>query len=436
MADHRHRDPSRQASDPALRRQWQREREHVLSEYGTWRVTADEDAPAAEEIRTLETLLRLKAEHQGSPEPGLWTEEIATALLTEVVPRTVVQPRERVMDMVPTLIRFVTYLRERGRWDPRSMSATAAPAMLGGLEFAALEAADDPTRRSFSTNILGHALALGVDLEDEDELGAFLLWYDALPDAERLALGETGRLEHPAAPFDRERALRTAREQGTGAAAEEPWLAAVPSSLAGAAEHELGPADYEREGVVRVALALLEVVGEGRRLTATGALGRAATAELLRACGIARGVRSMWDHPEVVAAWVALRDGGWLEVAGDRVRPVRGPVPVVTAAEDPEGFVELGHALLTSLLLGREARHPEDGGFRGMPDTAAALIAACGADGLPRREREEPGRRLRVRQDLDALVAAGALRLDGQRFRGSAALLLAAVPLLGERGAD
>ena len=30
------------------------EREQVLSEYGTWRLTADADAPVGEEIRTLE----------------------------------------------------------------------------------------------------------------------------------------------------------------------------------------------------------------------------------------------------------------------------------------------------------------------------------------------------------------------------------------------
>src|SRR5699024_964304 len=85
-----------------------------------------------EEIRTLETLLRLKAEQQDSPAPGLWTEELATELLTSVVPRTVIQPRAHVMDLVPTLIRFVTYLRETGRWHPASMSATEAPRMLGG----------------------------------------------------------------------------------------------------------------------------------------------------------------------------------------------------------------------------------------------------------------------------------------------------------------
>lgn len=62
--------------------QWKQERELVLSEYGTWRITADDEAPVAGEVSTLETLLRLKAEQQGSPEPGWWTQELATQLLT------------------------------------------------------------------------------------------------------------------------------------------------------------------------------------------------------------------------------------------------------------------------------------------------------------------------------------------------------------------
>eukprot|EP01135_Chromosphaera_perkinsii_P010832 Nk52_evm1s2244 gene=Nk52_evmTU1s2244 len=74
----------------------QRERERVLSEYGTWRITAEEDAPAAAEVQNLETLLRLKADHLDSPEPGLWTTELTAALLTEVMPRTVIQSREQV----------------------------------------------------------------------------------------------------------------------------------------------------------------------------------------------------------------------------------------------------------------------------------------------------------------------------------------------------
>ena len=193
----------------------QAEREQLLSEYGARRLATDADAPAAEEIRTLETLLRLKADRLGSPSPGLWTAQQTRALLTDVVPRTVVQPREQLMDMVPALRRLFGFLDETGRWEAGSMRREEVPQLLDELEFAALEAADDPTRRSWSTNVLGHGLALGVDLEDQDELADYLHWFHALPDRERLAISGTGRLERPSAPFDplRERAQRLRDEE-------------------------------------------------------------------------------------------------------------------------------------------------------------------------------------------------------------------------------
>jgi len=424
----------------------QHERELVLSEYGTWRLTADEDAPVIDEVRTLETLLRLKAEQLHSPDPGLWTEELVTALLTEVVPRVVVQPREQVMDLVPTLRRFTGYLRETGRWHPESMSVSSAPAVLAELEFAALEAADDPTRRSFSTNILGYGMSLGVDLEDETELAAFMHWYNSLGDEERLRLSETGRLAEPVRPYDRHAALESVRAEEE-ARSSWPWFLPAASGEPESArqlEHEAGPEDYTEISIVRCAGALLAHLSTPRRSTATGSLSRADTAAVLDACGIRRAVRSMWDHPEIVGPWVALRDGGWIEVADGTAQRCAGPVPYAVQDEDPEAFVEFGHAVLTALLLGRDARGPEDGGFRGMPDTAAALAAACGEDGVVltdpvdasaevREDREQIERWMRVRHDLEDLVAAGALRREHGRYQGSPALLIALMALLRER---
>ena len=194
---------------------------------------------------------------------------------------------------------------------------------------------------------------------------------------------------------------------------------------------------------MRRALALLDHVGQGRRVTATGALGRSETAQLLTALGVDRGVRSMWDHPEIVGPWVTLRDGGWLEVEQGRVRRAAGPVPAVPADGDPEGFVEFAHAVLTAMLLGRDARDREDGGFRGMPDTAAALLVCCREEGLRmpdpttadpavQQDSEQIGRWMRVMHDLEQLVAIGALDRDQGRFHGSEALLVAVVALLRE----
>ena len=458
MADNRHRDRSSQESDPALREQWQRDREQVLSEYGTWRITADEDAPAAEEIRTLETLLRLKTEQLGSPEPGLWNEELATELLTEVVPRTVIQPREHVMDLVPTLIRFFTSLRETGRWDPRSMSATAAPTMLGGLEFAALEAADDPSRRSFSTNILGYGLSLGVDLEDDAELAAFMHWYNALPDEERVVLSTTGRLADPTTPYDHESALLAARTDPR-AGTPWPWFLPAPEEpgvttlVEGITVGDSVP--FAENDFVRQAVALLEHIGEAsRKVTATGALNRADSLAVLDRLGLDLPVRTLWERPELAGAWITLLDGGWLEITGSRVHRRKGPVPYEPPAAG-EAFMEFGHAVLTAALFGKDARDSEDGGFRGMPDTIAALLVACRPEGLLRPDglaagptepqvplapspgawdRAELGRLLAVTRDLEDLADIGILRRQGRRFAGGAAVMGALVALIKDQG--
>lgn len=442
---------------------WEQERELVLSEYATWRATADEAAPVGREISTLETLLRLKAEQQGSPEPGWWTPELTAELLTEVVPRTVVQPRERVMDMVPTLARFVSYLAETGRWEQGAMPVTEATAMVEALEFAALEAADDPSRRSFSTNVLGHGMALGVDLEDDDQLAGYMHWYESLPDAERVKLGASGRLVDPSSPFDLEASMRAAAAEAPPSA-DWPWFLPDPEEAGSISLGTLAPddegTDHAENAFVRRAAALLELIGEtGRPITATGALGRADCRALLAedAGGPSAretGVRSMWERPELAGPWVTLLDGGWLEIVGSRVRRLPGPVPFIPFETDADCFVEFAHAVLTAHLLGRDARGEEEGGFHGMPDTLAALLAACRSSGLSLpdpgsaemallavpidpatggRDQQEMARLAAVRRDLDELVESGVLTREGQNMVGSAAVMIALAALIRER---
>ncbi|WP_114854843.1 hypothetical protein [Brachybacterium sp. YJGR34] len=458
-------DQERSADTPRdrdTRQRWQREREEVLSEYGTWRLTGEQDAPASAEVQTLETLLRLKAERLDSPDVGLWSEELTEELLTRTVPRTVIQPREQVMDMVPTLGRFFRHLRETGRWREESMAPDDVPRILRELEFAALEAADDPTRRSFSTNILGYGLSLGVELEDDDELAAFMHWYNALPDEERVALSETGRLAEPSRPYDRDREMReVADADGSG----RPWPWFLPAPEEGAdplreVDLDLDEQSYRANGFVRSAATVLEFVGEerqGRRLTATGALRRHDVRELLGRMGTETEVHSMWDHPELTGPWVTLLDGGWIEQDGGVIRRAEGPVPYARAAQDPEGFVEFGHAVLTALLFGKDARDREDGGFRGMPDTLAAMLEVCRPGGLtltrpvaegderdgpriPLDERTgqpdhlELARWVHVAADLDDLVGSGAIRRQGDHYEGSPVMMVALVSLLKERG--
>lgn len=442
------------------RRSARQEREEVLSAYGTARLEEDPDAPVVDELRTLETLLRLKAERLDSPDPGMWSEDLARRLLTEIVPRTVVQRREQVMDMVPALRRLALHLQATGRWHQDSVTPDALPVLLHQLEFEALEAADDPSRRTWSTNVLGYGLSRGVDLEDDEALEDYMHWYNALGDEERTEISSTGRLREPSTPFDLESARRArlaeegpsaADPSGAGPSADDPsapswpWFLPLPDddgdALPDPAEQrDVGP--YLDSVLVTRARIVLDVVGGGRRATVTGALGREDTQELLRRLGLEDGARSLWDRPEAAGVWVTLLDGGWLELDGDRVRAVRGPVPLTDPREDPEGFIEFGHALLTAALLGRQAREVEDGGLRGLPDTLAALLAACSPEGLRLPPRTGPGlhpelpapddleRLVRVLHDLGVLADCGVLTHADGIYRGGPEVMMALIGLL------
>src|SRR5690625_1439314 len=178
------------------------ERQELQAGFELWLSSSDGAAPA----RIIGTLLDLKAEHFDSPDPTLWTEEVTVELMTEIVPRKILQTRQDAMDLVPALRLFFEFLRARGRWNEDSMSSPVASTLLAGLEFTVLEAVDDPSRRSFSSNILTYGLEHGLDPEDEDALAAYMEWYNSLPHAHRVELSDRGRISDPAISYAPSRA--------------------------------------------------------------------------------------------------------------------------------------------------------------------------------------------------------------------------------------
>lgn len=456
-------------------RKAERDRRAALAQYATWRSFQDPEADAEAESQLIETLLVLKADQLDSPLPGLWTESVTTTLLTEVVPRKIIQTREDSMALVPALSAFFTYLQRTGQWHADSMSGEAIEVLLPGLEFATLEAADDPTRRSFSTNILTYGFEHGLDPTDEDQLAAYMAWYNSLTDDERVQLSDTGRLENPSTPYDPTAPSDDGAGTGSaffgdpaGSAAEDdeddlddapdwPWFlpeADVDLSAAAELSGDRSAAVHHETTLVARAISLLDFVGEGRAVTATGALKRKDTTELLERLGVRRAFRSMWEVPEIVGAWTALWDGQWLELDGGRVRRGDGLAPFAAPDEDPEQFSEFAHALLFTALLGEHLRDAEDDGYRYMADTFATLMFICQGEGLvlpepravidgevdtvsgqpvPRRpgtgelEWDQIRRYLTVRMNLVDLARRGIIEMDGDHLYGSTAVLVAIV---------
>src|SRR5690625_198381 len=463
------------SSEPQGRPQRRRhsQRQELQAEFELWISSSRGAEPAA----IIATLLDLKAEHLDSPDPTLWTEEVAVELMTEVVPRNVLQTRQEAMDLVPALSLFFEFLQDRGRWNEDSMSSHAASTLLAGLEFAVLEAVEDPSRRTFSSNILTYGLERGLDPEDEDALAAYMEWYNTLPHAHRVELSDRGRISDPAISYDPSRAPPVPRgrqsssffagddaheDSAAGDAAPSwPWF--LPDTDIDLERiRDWDPHDhlevYPRNTLLRRAQILLDFLGPGRRLTSTGALNRADTAEVLRRFGIDRTVRSMWDVPEITQVWDTLHDGSWLETTGTRIRPGFGPVSPASADEQPEQFIDFAHSLLLSALGSMWARDGSEGGFIGMPDTLTTLLYVCQEGWLRRydlrreqlpevpldprtgqQDMDELVRYMRVATDLDRLQTAGILEGDEDRVHGSAPVLIAAIgftEILGQMGEE
>ncbi|MGO1225803.1 MAG: hypothetical protein ACTMII_13120 [Brachybacterium sp.] len=397
-------------------RRWERDVEALLAQFVLSRRDAVSVATADSEASHVEQLLRLKAEQLESPDPTYWTGELIEVLLTEVAPRKVVQPREMVMAQGPALGQFLGFLQESGRRHPDGLTADDAQELLAELEFTTLEAADDPSRRTFSGNILTYAQTLGVELDDAETLEDFMTWYNTeLTVVERHELSDTGQLRNPSRPYI-PGARSPALGAGSGSAffshapAPEP-VSTDPAASAGAEalgwpwflpqdglsrsalessvdvdEDPVGAAAvYAEIPLVRGAVRLLEHVGEGRRITSTGALRMADVRALVEAWQLDLGeqkLTTMWQVGPIVGPWNALVSGGWLELSSTRVTPGQGLTPAVPQTEDPAAFVRFSRALLMLLILDTLQQGPEGGGLFGGPDTFAALMHTIAPGGL------------------------------------------------------
>lgn len=460
-----------------------------------WRRESVPQEQADDEAAHVEPLLRLKDEQLESPDPSFWTEQLIEVLLTQVVPRKVIQPREMAMAQAPALGQFFAFLESRGRWHRDGLEVGRARRVLEGLEFRALEAADDPTARSFSGNLMTYASTLGVGLEASEQFEAFVQWYNtALTDAERHEISDTGRLTSPSTTFDPAEWPGAAAPAPSGGSAffsdapgpgassaadahadAPPWPWFLPDrsemeqpllTLAQAEEEPRAiAAEHAEVPLVQRAAQLLEFVGAERAATVTGALKLVDVRDLIEEWGLDLGpatLTSMWQVDEITGPWIALLAGGWIEIAGAKVRSAdEAPAPYVPASEDAESFRLFARATMMMLLISISQEDPEENGLRGGEDTMAALLFAAGPAGLTlpepfsdlsevltpspasgNRPALEKARRLwRAQSDLARLAAFGLLWHDqeaadgSRRFHGNhatLAALISAVDILRE----
>ncbi|EWS82494.1 hypothetical protein [Brachybacterium phenoliresistens] len=462
-----------------------RERDQALREFAGWRSSMDPGLEAERAASSVRTLVELKAEHLDSPEIGRWSVPLIDELLTVVVPRRVAQRREDSMAMAGDLAEFFGFLERTGRWDLASPSVFSVQEHLRDIEFTVLEAADDPSRRSVSGNILHLAVEHGVPLEDREALEDFMAWYNRLPHAERVSVSDTGRLQ------DESYAYRPGAGRGTAASLRPPGSAgersgsgidvddldaldrlcdAEDAAAQGSSEHlpfwpwylEDGmerqldevPSDEEfrrqvaaaaRENTyVQRAFAVLDVIGPGSRVTATDALGRPDTQELLARFGLAQSQRSMWDVPEIADPYQSLIMLGAVEMQGRRIVPTEAMQEILAAPAEAELRDEFSVKLLVVRLiesLVRERSRPE---LLDAHDVAGAVLFAAQPEGLDvpvpheitpllramaaRIERDPYDlfvQLVMVRLEFETLAQLGVLERDEETFHADAAVRLA-----------
>src|SRR5699024_4128615 len=141
------------------------------------------------------------------------------------------------------------------------------------------------------------------------------------------------------------------------------------------------PRDLIDTELIRRADRMMAFLGDGRKLTKTGALTRADTTSLLSELGIERAPRSMWDVPALAYVWIGLQSAGVIDLQGSLARPGGKPAPWVGPDGDPAErlrSVRLLYAVLLMILLGTEDRE----GAKVSTLLAPALLKATEPDGL------------------------------------------------------
>lgn len=425
----------------------------LVDEFAATRQAAGQDP---DDAWIVEPLAELKRDLLAGPDPTVWQDDDLADLLLDIVPRKIqldAVDRER---LVPTLVDFFAFLEGTGRWSASSTPYGNLLEALTELAPAVQTALADPARRSMGGNIVAFALSEGTDLSDDHGLAAAMDRFNSLSFEERAAITETGRL--PGAgmsdPDDtgRPRAgaafglavdgrppLSLVPDLDDGVAPDgddwdgpdldlaDIWPAFLgdpvdPDSMPAMPSPEEQAAALSGTELVRRADVLLDWLGTGRKVTATGALRQADTAEVLQLLGLGTGkVRSMWEVGSLSLLWGALVTGGFLEVDGTTARPAGKVVDWAGPGSPPASRVDACSILFAAALTMFLSQQEDGRTIAQMPPlTFLALTKAVQPDGLtlpPSADVVDDYVAICVRSDLAELTSAGVLTVENDRFR-------------------
>ncbi|WP_123919764.1 hypothetical protein [Georgenia muralis] len=327
----------------------------------------------------------------------------------------------------------------------------------------------DPTG-SIGGNIIEAARSQGFDVTGPAGVAAAMEWFNSLSYEERFAVTETGRLPDDAAPGTPQAPGEAGAAFGLGPGGR-PRLSVVPDLGVSWSDDDAWPDEDDEDWpdedddveladiwppflgdpvdpdavpaptslaeqaaavsgttLVRRADALLAWLGDGRRVTSTGALRQADTAEVIGLLGLDDPhVRSMWDVPELALLWTALVAGGFIDLSRTTVSPAAKALPWVGPNGDAEARVNCGNVLFGSALLTFLAEQEDGTTVAAMPPlTFLALTKAAQPGGVHLAAPTHPSADLMavmVHADLAALATAGVLSVADDRYELPAHLL-------------
>ncbi|UNX55954.1 hypothetical protein MF406_06945 [Georgenia sp. TF02-10] len=398
----------------------------LLAEFDTWSQRLGLAMP--DTVDLVRIAVELKRDRLDRPDPTRWSRQDLTVVLTELFPAHVLIGPDKQHQLAPALALYLAFLGATGRWPADAEPLDDIAALVEELSYQ-VPVAYGTGPRSTTANIVRYAIEQGVDISDRDALAAFMTAFVDLPDAHRAAIADGAG---PAAP----RASGDLLGAGPGAWAEDDDGSSLLAPFWPAA---LGPApdlevltgyelpDPEAAAWLRAAplwgraRALLDWLGEGRPVTASGALRRAETAAVIGLLGLPGPSRpaSMWDSAPLALLWAGLAQAGMIAIARTRAYPRRAlPGPDSSAREVVVTGTEIYSGALWAFLFewhrGRYAQVPgltvglllaaaRSGGLAVPADT---LAAPADIPGFP------PGRDLTpaLAADLDTLTHLGLLR--------------------------
>lgn len=326
------------------------DRSRLLAGFTAWLAKRDVTDDPETYFDVVETALDLKESHLGLAVPAEWDAELVDVVVGELMPAKVLADEDYARIVAPAMRAYLTFLAETGRWQTGDVARRQALARLDVLEPELPARFTGFENKSFGARVAMLAQDEGVDLDDQEQLSAFVERFNAMPyEWRKQATGDLDALDEPELDEETD---RTFVFEVTDEDAELAGLRELP--------------------VFGQATRLLDWIGRSRKVTTTGALRLADIPEVAEALGIEAPPRleSMWQCLDLASVWAAAREAGLIELTATTVRP--GPAAAAWPRAEAADVLRTARVLVGGLIVAIAV----NGGHHGLSDPVEPHVDA------------------------------------------------------------